>query len=446
MTARVEALRAHWRKQGALAAVETALDRIGFSDAYVDDLVQRVSRGFTNKSKVVKDNVWGMIEVDPSCLRLLDSPIVQRLRGIRQLGLSYLTYPSAEHSRFIHSLGMFCVVTRFLDVMTRRTFRSPPGAPYSVWTPDEKFTPVLKHAAILHDCGHFPFSHVVEQILEADKKRFKCGPLSVDDFELPVHDFLRTSSKLAECLSIAVVLTDRFKRFYNGWVNPSAGNNDVKQIAALISGTTMADGLGGVSSIISGPSIDSDKIDYINRDGRACGIPVGVDVSRLFLRSNFLDVSPKEWKRLQNLDEVPDHGEIVFVVNASGLDSIEEIVQARTALYHRVYLHQTTRNAERLLAATIQADGLGLDGSNNFRQGKFVDALELWSLNDTQLMDALDKSRVPRASSLAQRLRARDLPKRACTFSRAHLRVTMPLSEVLPDIAAEDLGLRAKSC
>jgi deoxynucleoside triphosphate triphosphohydrolase SAMHD1 len=416
--AALDRLRATWRRQGTLEAVENALDRIGFSAPYVEHLCRQAQHRSADKPKVIKDNVWGMVEVEASSLRLLDSPLVQRLRGIHQLGLTYLTYPSAEHSRFIHSLGMFCVVSRFLQIMARRKLEGPvPDAPYSTWSPSERISETLKHAAILHDCGHFPYSHVTEQIFEADRTLFHCGPVTVDDFELPVHDLLGTSSKLAECISIAIVLTDRFKRFYLGWVDPTARAEDVRKIAALISGSTQIGDLNGIAGLISGTSIDADKIDYINRDSVACGIPVGVDVARLFLRSSFISVSAKEWMRLHNLDHLPARGEIVFVVNASGLDSIEEIVQARTALYHRVYLHQTTRNAERLLGAAIHSDaGLGVRNLQQVGPPRLRDALRLWSLNDVQLMDALTSSRVSTARNLAYRLRDRDLPN-----GRVHL-------------------------
>src|SRR4051794_19790626 len=101
--ARVEDLQQRWRSMGALSALEATLEAIGFSDHYVDQLAKST---VDRKPKVIKDSTWGMIEVDASCLLLLDSPLLQRMRGVRQLGFSYLTYPSAEHTRFVHSLGM----------------------------------------------------------------------------------------------------------------------------------------------------------------------------------------------------------------------------------------------------------------------------------------------------------------------------------------------------
>jgi hypothetical protein len=100
---RIRALRRRWFDDTPefTTSLNGCFDQIGFSQAYVDQLVQDAITGkYSRKPKVIKDNTWGMIEVDWHSVRLLDCPIVQRLRSIKQLGFSYLTYPSAEHSRF----------------------------------------------------------------------------------------------------------------------------------------------------------------------------------------------------------------------------------------------------------------------------------------------------------------------------------------------------------
>ncbi len=202
-----------------------------------------------------------MIEVDPSSLRLLDSPLLQRLRGVKQLGFSYLTYPSAEHTRFIHSLGMFCVVTRFIAIIAReRTERSDlPYEPFTYWQPTAEYIQLLAHAAILHDVGHMPFSHVSESIMHDNRWEFKCGGVTVDDFLIEAEDALGISPKLAECLSLAIVLSPRFGRFYRQWVNPGASEAEVRKLAALIAGVAPDEGLTGLANVISGKSIDATR-------------------------------------------------------------------------------------------------------------------------------------------------------------------------------------------
>lgn len=425
---RTEELQRNWKQSGALAAIETALDAVGFSETYVSEFASSIEG--KGKSKVIKDGVWGMIEVDPGCLRLLDSPLLQRMRRVRQLGFSYLTYPSAEHTRFIHSLGMYCVVSRFLDIIAhRKESSSSPSAPYDYWTPSETQARLLSHAAILHDIGHLPFSHVTERILQADSSTFKCGNQTVEEFLFIAEEALEHSPKLAEALSIGIILTDRFQRFYSTVVSPGSDPLDPLRLASLVAGLEPEAGLTGLASLISGNSIDADKIDYINRDATACGIPVGVDVSRLFLRSSFLSVKPPELQRLRSSDDLPDKAEVIFVVNASGLDSIEEIGQARTMLYHRVYLHQTTRNSERVLAKALQKI------ASQDSTGALSDALKLWGIDDHALVDKLAEH--PVAGVWGQRLKTRQLPKRASVFGRSFARMCIPIENVFPDMLAE---------
>ena len=430
MTVRqVDTLARRWTEIGVLTAVENGLDAIGFTQNYVDAVTARVQ--LPTGAKVIKDQIWGMIEVDQACLRIIDSPLLQKMRAVKQTGFSYLTYPPAEHSRFSHSLGMMHVVSRFLDAMKRHpTAGQPPAAVFQYWQVDDGWPKLLRHAALLHDIGHMPFSHVTETILEADRQNFLCGRTTVEDFLFEVEDCLAPPKEVhfSECLSLAIILTQRFRKFYNEYVDRQARPDDVQKIVSMIIGIPPEEGMPGLSGIISGPSIDADKIDYINRDAAACGIPIGVDVSRLFLRSAFITVQPRELQRLRHSPTLPLNPETIFVVNASGLDSIEEIGQARTALYHRVYLHQTTRNAERLLARAIHA------ATSNFDIAEFdpTNVMDIWAKDDFGLLNILAISRVEETRDLARRLLSRSLPKRGCVFGRNYTRPSYSVSNIFP--------------
>jgi HD superfamily phosphohydrolase len=432
---RADALQRRWKRTGALAGIERALASIGFSDSYVKSAISRRDEA---RSKVIKDSTWGMIEIDASCVRLLDSPLLQRLRGVKQLGFSYLTYPSAEHTRFIHSLGMYCVVSRFLEIVQRRPAQpSNPQFPYSVWGPTADHSRLMCHAALLHDIGHLPFSHVSEKILQSDPTLFRCGRETVEEFLFAAEDELEKSLALAEAISLAIVLTPGFKKFYVEAISPGADVDDCLRIATLVAGLPPSPGLTGLASLISGTSIDADKIDYINRDAHSCGIPVGIDVARLFMRSSFLEVKPAELQRLRSSDVPPQTAEVIFVVNASGLDSIEEIGQARTLLYHRVYLHQTTRNAERLLSKALLT--AAKPPSSRLR-----DAFDLWSNDDQMLLTYLSAHKNTEVAELAQQLLRRQLPKRASAFGRSFVRPCVPIDSIFPSMAPDARKALAK--
>src|SRR5688500_14079178 len=104
---------------------------------------------------VIRDPLWNNIRVDDVALRLIDTPTFQRLRYVRQLGLAHLVYPGATHTRFEHALGAYHLARRTLDHLEERgdLARIEPAERGAVLA-----------AALLHDVGHYPFSHALEEI------------------------------------------------------------------------------------------------------------------------------------------------------------------------------------------------------------------------------------------------------------------------------------------
>jgi uncharacterized protein len=177
--------------------------------------------------KIIKDPVHGYIEVEEFALRLLDSPVLQRLRYIRQLGFSYFVYPGANHTRFEHSLG-----TMFLAEVACRRFQLP----------DDERTLVVA-AALLHDIGHGPFSHASEPLMEKYLHR--------------THDEI--DPVVEECAAGLL----------------SAAGVDTGELCAVVRGKHP------LSGIIHG-DFDVDRMDYLLRDAYYTGAPYGtVDAQRL---------------------------------------------------------------------------------------------------------------------------------------------------------------------
>jgi len=177
--------------------------------------------------KIIKDPVHGYIEVEEYALRLLDSPVLQRLRYVRQLGFSYLVYPGANHTRFEHSLG-----TMFLADVACRRFQLP----------DDQRTLVVA-SALLHDIGHGPYSHASEPLMEQYLHR--------------THDEIEP---LLDAGTVALL---------------SAAGVDEKELCAVVKGKHP------LSGIIHG-DFDVDRMDYLLRDAYYTGAPYGtVDAQRL---------------------------------------------------------------------------------------------------------------------------------------------------------------------
>jgi deoxynucleoside triphosphate triphosphohydrolase SAMHD1 len=436
---KIRKLRAVWFGADSpfTAQLNQTLDLIGFTAQYVERIASDAQAGkFPQRAKVIKDNTWGMIEVDWSSVRLLDSPIMQRLRSVKQLGFTYLTYPSAEHSRFIHSLGMYAVVSRFLDAMDRQPIDGCDEQDgIKLYRVQPQLRTDLLHAAILHDSGHLPFSHATEAALVGDQKKFNCASISVEDFVFSTVEILGKKIQLSEALSLAFILCPRFESFYQRFVRPSEDPDAVLRIAALVAGLKPLPNLRGAADLISNSSVDSDKVDYVNRDALACGIPVGLDVARLFLRSSFYEVTAEKLAKL-NVPN-PSGSEVVFVVNSSGVDTIDELAHARAALYQRVYLHQTTRNAERLLSKCLEAlPASTTDGSPE----PLRNTLSLLALDDAGLIRLLCGYNEETVARLAERLHTRQLPKRACVFGRSFAQSYMAIGDALPGLSQADLA------
>jgi HD superfamily phosphohydrolase len=407
------------RIEGLEGAVNQSLDRIGFTEEYVLQMKERPRHPPGGpRSKVVKDNVWGMVELDRSAQLLLDCPVVQRLRRIRQLGLTYLTYPSAEHTRFSHSLGMYCVIHQLLGSIRKNQAEAARHGGkihgHDYWPLTEALSSDLLHASILHDIGHMPFSHATERAVTTHQDYFKVGPSSIDEFMILPEESLRRNLKLAELLSLLVILSPRFADFYRNVVRPDGPINSIYRVASLIAGLPPTLEERGAAELISATAIDADKIDYINRDAQACGIPVGIDFARLFLRSAFLKIDGADLERLTGQQGMPKSS-MILIVNASGVDTIEELAHARTSLYHRVYLHQVTLCAEALLERGLR--GIGEKGEQQ------SNVLSLWADSDDGLVQALAGSDHPDIRRYGQSLRVRQLPKRSLSVGK---RLVMP--------------------
>ncbi|PYP33067.1 MAG: phosphohydrolase, partial [Gemmatimonadetes bacterium] len=183
--------------------------------------------------EVVRDPLWNNIRLDPEALAVVDTPAVQRLRYVRQLGHAFLVYPGATHSRFEHALGAYHLARRALAQLEETT-----GARL-----DAGDALAIRLAALLHDIGHYPFSHALEEA------------------GLPHHE------ALAERHLAGGDLATRLAQI----------GARCETLLALIQGRSRAP----LAGLVSG-SLDVDKLDYLSRDAWMCGVPYGViDVDRL---------------------------------------------------------------------------------------------------------------------------------------------------------------------
>lgn len=223
-------------------------------------------------------------------MRLIDTPEFQRLRRIKQLGLGLYTYQGAEHSRFTHSLGAFHLMTRVLDRL---------GESHTI-APEDRVA--ARAAALLHDVGHGPFSHVMEKVLGFHHESWTVQVLLSND--TAINLLLRSHSP---------DLPERVASIIEGKFQPAA-------LGQLVSS-----------------QLDVDRMDYLLRDSLMTGAKYGA-----------YDL---EW--IINSLSIDDEGDRVYV-GAQGVYAVEAYLQARYYMFRQVYFHRTLRSAEAVLRSLLR--------------------------------------------------------------------------------------------
>ena len=321
----------------------------------------------------IRDPLWNNIRVEGPYLALLDSPAFQRLRYVRQLGLAHLVYPGATHTRFEHALGAYHLARLTLRVL------DDAGQLAEV---NETARELVAAAALLHDIGHYPFSHALEEIGVPHHEEV-AGPLIAEG---PVGEILR----------------DAF------------GADAPTRVLALIRGTSDSP----LQGLISG-SIDLDKTDYLKRDAMMCGVAYGeIDVDRL--------------RHALVLLRDPSTGRLGVGLREKGLSALESLLFAKYQMYRNVYWQHAVRSAtamyKRLVEDALQSGALQVDA--------------LASYTDEGILHALERRDPP---PLVAAIRERRLYKRAAEAPAAELsaRTDLDLEWIAEDRtrtrAAEDL-------
>lgn len=418
-------------EEGLHFFISEALAKIGF-DA---DSVERDANSLA-KGRVIKDSIHGIIHLSADSAALLDTPMVQRLRHIHQLGFSNLVYPSAEHSRFSHSLGMAGTV-QLLSQSSRQNKISKlihiNDFEISEISPEQE--KLLIHTALLHDIGHLAFSHVTEKALEQQPDRFFFGPWQLDKARFDARQKLPKLS-LAEMISVAIVLSPFFEKLYAHTCDLShpEARRTCEKIACLIAGVPFDQTRSwALAELISAPAFDADKLDYLRRDSMNCGIPVGLDFPRVLYGTTVITGRGEDFPLRH--PRTPVSRKIArFALNPQGLEAIDDLASARSVLYERVYFHKTTRGAERILARVLHSIALTEAQSgkqeDQLRRSDWCQVLRLWTLGDEVMLNRLTEG----APTAAARNEAalvffRKLPKRAAVIGP---QIIVPVSPDVP--------------
>ncbi|WP_297067929.1 HD domain-containing protein [Thermococcus sp.] len=279
--------------------------------------------------KIIHDGIHGSMKISGLILDLVKTPEFQRLRNIRQLGLAYLVYPGANHTRFEHSLGAWDTARRLSSEVNL----------------SESESMLLQVGALLHDIGHGPFSHTFESIYRHYVKE---------------HDHMRLGQDI-------ILGRMNITESENGGRIPEIIEGydydfTAEDVAELILGRHEKPYLG---HMLHG-DVDVDQLDYLIRDAHYTGVAHGIiDLERLL---KVLKIHEDE-----------------LVVDEKGIEAVEGMMVARSLMYSRVYFHHTVKIAEGMLTRALE---FALEEGHLWDFWKMVDCRVLVELEDLEGLPA----------------------------------------------------------
>lgn len=250
-----------------------------------------------NDSKIINDPVFGFIKIPRGLiLSIVKHPLMQRLTRIRQLGLANAVYPAAQHTRFQHSIGAFHLMSEAITSFT--------GKGIFIFDSEAE---AVGAAILMHDIGHGPFSHVLENTL--------ISGISHEEISLMMMEQINREMNGALNLTLKIFKDDYPKRFLHQLISSQ---------------------------------LDMDRLDYLRRDSFFTGVNEGnIGSARIIKMLNVVD------------DQL--------VVESKGIYSIENYLTSRRLMYWQVYLHKTAVACEKVLVNTLlRAKRLASEGKDVF--------------------------------------------------------------------------------
>ena len=370
-----------------------------------------------NHCSVFNDPVHGYIELHPLLVNIIHTPQFQRLKDIKQLGATYWVYPGASHNRFEHSLGTAFLAGKMIEIL-----RDVHKGEIEI-TPEEVLC--VKIAALCHDIGHGPFSHVFdtqvkEKLLKLHPSNQKLRDWKHEDASCKMFDhMLKVNDNLKNAFEENKIGEDEQELIKELIKGKEPGQDVVHQMADF-KGTSYPKWF--LFEIVANKrnGIDCDKFDYFARDCLNLGVKSNFDHTRY----------------LQNIRILPVDNQLQICARDKLVFNIYELFHTRWSLHHRVYQHKTTKAIEDMISEAFVL----VDHKFHFANA-ISNMADYTTLTDSILYEIIrckdTDDNVKEAKKIIQRIQCRDLYK-FCGETQPSTKIEVGALEISEEIVSFD--------
>lgn len=378
------------------------------------------SGGFDCSDKDIFDFIWGTINFSKAEICVLDSPLLQRLRRIHQLGMAELVYCNANNTRFSHTIGVTEVADRMARIINQKLERNQS---------EYDFIEIVRMAAIFHDVGHMFYSHVSESYFTHDET----FPRYREITEAKSYFCEKTSSNAAlhEMLSVMIVHSPETMKLLkiispymvkSRLTSESCFEQFAEYISCLIIGVPVDKMILPYSSIINS-AIDADKLDYLSRDSECTKVPIAVDIARIIQKLDVVNIKGMAYPAVWNGNKSGDEPLKIMAIKNSAKKVFWQLSNARSSMYESVYCHHKILTAESIFRDALRKLFQGIKEQDI----NFADILqwtddvfnEYWDL--AILRGKVNEDAKEKIGKLFRCIKERNLYKRVAAFSRDSL-------------------------
>lgn len=405
-----------------------------FAERFCDDHLSDYTRLLASKGrnpgrKEINDPLWGTVGLNGPEVAVIDSPLLQRLRLIRQLGVVHWVYPGAIHTRFEHTLGVLRQVQHLCGAINNLGAQQGHGELI-----ERSKVNLLRLAALLHDIGHAAFSHVSEHALDTLEDLASISSEFALEHKVEGRSlseiFAYFAVRSASMRALVGTLLDHDAKYIR-LDDAREANVEavVEKVANAIVGRAIDDRVPLLHEIISGP-YDADKLDYFVRDSRGAGTPSLLDISRLTQKLAIRSFAATELpgatgKHIKALDR-----HYLVGMRWSGISVLDELHLSRVLLFSKIYRHPKVVAIEQMVASALVLLAKATDPQKVLELVYGRNDDELAAMSAEALAGALGvdlttatpdaSERIAKAATILQQLRLRRLSVKAFQLQRTY--------------------------